>query len=247
MKYIFPAAAIIACCSCGTPAAQKTPVDSLVIADKAAMANDTFATAAADTVSLGGVVYDITAITKEEFDAVKGWEIDTSESRSLQQTGGAVRRVGDTLFFQAANRRVMMISDRDADEGNNPGEEFVEYSYYGEVPGSGHWLVGCMFYESYAYALIGKETGDTTFTIGVPVISPDGKYFVAGNADLEAQFTPNGLELYRNGKKPQLVDERMLEYWGPNTVKWKDNRNLLIEKIERNQESPRYIRLTARP
>ncbi|UYQ91039.1 hypothetical protein MKQ68_13140 [Chitinophaga horti] len=246
MKYTLLMAATVACYACGSPAATSSSTDSLssTAIDTAGHSTAPAKLSKEDTITLGNVLYDITEITQQEFDAVKTWKADTSEARVLRAAQGSVNRVGDTLFFHAAQKRVMLINKNNPD---NEGDDFCQYNFMGELPGSGQWLLFGGFYESYAYVLISKETGDTTFTIGEPVVSPDGKYLVAGNADLEAAFTTNGFELYTNGKVPVRIDERLLDNWGPSAVKWQDARTLVVEKQERGEELPKYIRLSARP
>ncbi|WP_295129018.1 hypothetical protein [uncultured Chitinophaga sp.] len=247
MKYLIPVAAAVICCACGSPAVTTNNADTTITTQQRP---DTTVTAATvkETIKIGNVVYDITSATEEEFDNAQAWVSDTSEVRTLAATGGLVSRVVDTMFLRAGLRTVRLINN-----GDDDGDSFCQYDFLGEAPGTGQWVVLGMYYESAAYLLISKETGDTTYTMGTPVLSPDKKYFMCCNADLEAQFTPNGIQLFRNTKVPELVEEVSLEKWGPEALKWIDQQHILIKKTlpysnsgDYQEQKPVYIRLTAR-
>lgn len=245
IKYTTLFAALVTLSACGGQATREQPGDTATVSSK-----DTLSAIvkAIDTIRLGGVLYDITPATQAEFDALTAWEPDTSEQHNLDKAAGAVTRVGDTLFFHSAAGITKLISDK-----NEEGDDYAVYSYQGEIPGTGQWLSLGMFYESFAYLMISKATGDTTYTIGLPVLSPDKKYLVCSNADLEAAFTPNGFGIYKNGKVPALVDETLVDNWGPEAVKWQDAIHLLVKKqvivrddVKVENEGIQYIRLSAR-
>ena len=83
--------------------------------------------------------------------------------------------------------------------------------------------------EGNAYLLLNRRTGQRTRTWGPPVFSPNGKYFVSFNDDLEAQYSPNGLQLF------EIIDgqpELQLEYEmdvGPTRATWLNDTTFRLE------------------
>lgn len=176
-----------------------------------------------DTFYLGDKLVQVEKATKAEFDKLDSIVFDTSEVQNLLADSSSVKRKGDTLFFSISNNRKVTLVNNYADDDDT----YVSYSYLGFMKDIDQFLVFGVYYEWYNYLLIDKQTGDTTITCGDPVVSPNKKYFICGNADLEARFTFNGFELYENTHKPKLVNSRELGKWGPEMIKWLDNETML--------------------
>jgi hypothetical protein len=198
-----------------------------------------------DTISIGGRLYNITEASQQEFDAVPGTQVDTSEVRALAKEQERVQRRGDSLIFQLDNGQQKVLVNNLADN-----DGYAEFHYQGYIPGLQHWVVYNSGYEWFSYDLVSKATGEVKSTIGLPQLSPDGKYFICSNSDLIAGFTDNGFELfeYKQGKIRE-VDGRLLEKWGPVEIKWKSADQLLAHMLIVNQdmeETSRYVRLTPR-
>jgi hypothetical protein len=74
------------------------------------------------------------------------------------------------------------------------------------------------------YAIIDLTNGKKTYIIGRPFFSPDEKFMISINCDIEAQYSPNGFELFeitnRDFKKIWRYDPIL---WGPVDLKWIDN------------------------
>jgi hypothetical protein len=77
------------------------------------------------------------------------------------------------------------------------------------------------------YALIDLTNGKKTYIIGRPFFSPDRKFMIAINCDIEAQYSSNGFELFeisnRDFRKIWRYDPII---WGPVDMKWIDNSTL---------------------
>jgi hypothetical protein len=75
-------------------------------------------------------------------------------------------------------------------------------------------------------------TGKKTYILGQPFFSPDNKFIMAINCDIEAQYSGNGFQLF---EIVNLEIRKVWEYnptiWGPVDIKWIDNSTL----ISRNQ------------
>ena len=117
---------------------------------------------------------------------------DTSEAVNIRTAAGKVRRSGDSLIFRLENGQEKALVNNNKTDG----DDYVEYTYNAYLPAIQSWLVFHAGYEWYAYDLVSARTGEVISTIGIPQFSPDNKYFICSNTDLEAAFTQNGFQLY---------------------------------------------------
>ena len=198
-----------------------------------------------DTFYIGGKLVHVEKIKKSEFDALKPTVIatDTIEDQHLLKDSAMVRRARDTLYFKTAAKEVTLVNDN-----NDSGDAYAQYLYCCYIKSIDQFLIAGNYYESYDYILIDRQTGASTKLMGKPNISPDGKYMVAGNTDLVAQFTDNGLQLFKNTPAPKLVAQKILQTWGPEEIKWLDNKTLLVKASvsdpnSENLERPEYFKL----
>ncbi len=136
----------------------------------------------------------------------------------------------------------MMNSDDD-----DP-DKFVHFAYQGFDRALGQYVIFGMYYEWFTYELIDFQSGDTTRTWNEPVVSPDRDKFIVGNADLEAGFTSNGIQLFSNTHPAKLIAQRELMNWGPASIRWKSNDEVYVkvlkweEKVAKTVED--YVKLT---
>jgi len=199
-----------------------------------------------DTFYLGSKLVHVEKIKKSDFEAVAATTvIDTSETKNLLKDNALVKRVGDSLIIKT-NAKDLVLLDDDNDEDD--ADSFASYSYHGFLENANQFLVLGTYYEAYDYLLIDRQTGDITHLWGLPVVSPNGKHIIAGNTDLVAAFTPNGIQLFENAPKPKLIAERELQTWGPEEIKWMDNKTLLVKASvsdpnSENLERPEYFKM----
>lgn len=188
-----------------------------------------------DTFYIGGKLVHVDKIKKSEFDALKPTVIatDTIEDQHLLKDSAMVRRAGDTLYFKTAAKEVTLVNDND-----DSGDAYAQYLYCCYIKSIDQFLVAGNYYESYDYILIDRQTGASTKLMGEPNISPDGKYMVAGNTDLVAQFTDNGLQLFKNTPTPKLVAQKILQTWGPEEMKWRDNKTIFVKANVTGEQTP---------
>jgi hypothetical protein len=177
-----------------------------------------------DTFHLCNTVVHVDTISEAEFGAISQRDFnDTNELKYLLPDAALVRRHADTLAFSIDGGGTALIINETSDTDNAS-----KYLYKGYDKVLNKYVVQGFFYEWWCHLLIGKARGDTTIVCGAPVTSPDGKYFICGNCDIDACFTFNGLELYENTSPPKLVCAREIPYWGPSQVKWHDNKTLYV-------------------
>lgn len=170
-----------------------------------------------------------------------------TEEEHLRQDAAKVRRQGSRLVFKCREGKEAILENRLTD-----GEDHVEYKYLGQLQDQGYYVISANFYEWYNYFLINELNGDTTVMRGLPVLSPNGKWILSGNADLVAGFTENGYELYRiTNDGLMLLGTRELITWGPEATYWKNDSELLVRRIVIDTLTPSterkdYIRMKLR-
>ncbi len=177
-----------------------------------------------DTFYLCDRLIKIDSIDKGEFEKLAEMKIDTSEANCIANDSFSVKRFGDTLNFLLENGNYAMLINNTSDNDSSS-----KYFFQGLNKELNQFVVYGIFYEWWYHVLIDKRTGDTTVTCGPPVVSPDKKFFVCTNSDIEAQYTFNGIELFENTSPPKLVCSRELNFFGLNKIKWSDNNTLYAE------------------
>lgn len=200
-----------------------------------------------DTLTIGTQTYWMEPISEKDFNAIATIEEDTSEYKNILAYANMVYRNGDTLFLKKSNGTyVQMI------ENHSDGDSFVNYSYRYYLKNINYYVVYAGFYESYSYCLINKNSGHISYCAGPPTVSPNLSQILSANADLIANFTFNGFELYQVEKDSlKLIEAKELDHWGPERIKWKLNDEILVEQsiFDTTKESlirTNYIKLKAK-
>lgn len=186
---------------------------------------------------IGNHAFEISASDEHAFGAVPDpFNMkDTSEASRIRKVASAVSRSGDSLIFQCANNQKAYIINSNNEEDI---DNYSVYSFIQDMPSINQWLLMASYYEAYGYVFIDKTSGDTTLLYGMPVVSPDNKYILTFNQDIEAGFTFNGLQLLEiKDSKPVIIGEKPLYSWGPDNVKWKDATTLLVQQSQIKPDS----------
>jgi len=180
-----------------------------------------------DTFYLGNQLIRVERSSAAEFERLPALKFDTLEANNLLKDSVFVKRNGDTLFFRTQKGLISLTNSNEEEEGDDA--NYATFTYLGYIKEINQFVAFGSFYEWYNYILVDGETGDTTYSCGLPIVAPGKKHFMAVNADLEAAYTYNGFELYENVHPPRLIASRELTRWGPNTMKWKDDKTIFID------------------
>jgi hypothetical protein len=87
------------------------------------------------------------------------------------------------------------------------------------------------FGEVTGFLIVNKRNGSQCSVPGKPLLSPNGKRFVTSCVDLEAQYNPNSIAIYRLDKDSCRVEYFMEPTeWGATKVKWLTNFSLEYKK-----------------
>ncbi|MEO6305610.1 MAG: hypothetical protein ABIP51_20780 [Bacteroidia bacterium] len=181
-----------------------------------------------DTLAIGDKIYRSLNIPDSDY-VFENFESDGIDSLAILKCNGAVFRENDTLILKCNNGKIIRLKNIRSEEDNM---EF--YNFIGLNKDINAYIITRSLYEAFDVWLINKQTGDSLITIGFPAVSPDKKKFVCTNVDLEAAFSSNGIELFKNeDNKYTSVGFRELNDWGPERAMWKNDTTLIIKAMQR--------------
>jgi len=156
------------------------------------------------------------------------------EQHALGKGHQGVRRRAAELLIPLVRGDTLSLHDSLSD---NP--RGVWYAYREYMPSINYHLIALQYYEGGTYLLVNGRTGKTTFSNGLPVVSPDARRLAAGNVDLEAEFSPTTLQIWRVEldslalefeynflTKAQVADST----WGPGQVVWLSPNEIRLTK-----------------
>lgn len=183
----------------------------------------------ADTLRLrnGGVVR-LAPAREAEFARLAGIDTDTTEQKYISQAAGRAERRADQLLLTLANGRLLTLTNNltDPDETKH-----VIYRFRGPLANSQFWVLDVTRWESGFVLLINQQTGRRTRVWGRPVLAPGGGQLVTANSDMEAHYSPNGLQIWSlEDGIPLLRWNREVATWGPEEVRWLDDNTLIIRQ-----------------
>jgi len=146
------------------------------------------------------------------------------EKHLLADGGRGVARRGAELAIPLLNGDTLALRDSTPDTPTG-----VWHSYRAYLPSIGYHVVEVQYYEGSTYLLVNGTSGKKTFSNGLPVVSPDNRRIAAGNVDLEAEFSPTTLQVWRL-ERDSLALEWEHDFlaggaatdttWGPSEVRW---------------------------
>ena len=94
----------------------------------------------------------------------------------------------------------------------------------------GFYSIRVQWGEGNGYKLVNNKNGKVIRILGRPYFSPNGKYILSVNSDLEADYSENGFELFENNesvlKKVILFEPKN---WGPFSAKWIDDDTVIMK------------------
>ncbi len=173
-------------------------------------------------------------------DSIKGYyeRMIYVEKKRIIQYKANVKRVGKKLILYCGKKKVVFTD-------SGMGDKDVQvYSFTGYYKDAKLFLVSAGFYEGHALYIINEKTGEKTTVWGVPVFSPDLKKFVCVSMDMEAGYSPNGIQIWeKRGNSFVKKYEKSLE-WGPADPEWKNNKNIKLIKYERTKNCS-YMKFNA--
>lgn len=127
------------------------------------------------------------------------------EAHAIAAAHGRAERDGSRLSVTLRNGQRVTFVDTLAE-----GDEHHRFLYHQFLPALGVHDIELWFYEGRTHVLVVERTGRERIVPGPPVLSPTGQRFVAASRDLEANYEPNRLEIWR-ATKQGIVREFVLD------------------------------------
>lgn len=147
--------------------------------------------------------------------AVEQFALKTFANRARKDSNGLQLLLDDGSWKR-------MTINPDTDEADHTLEYFFE--------GPGFYSIRSQWGEGNDYQLINAKTGESTHMVGRPYFSPDAKYVISVNMDIEAGYSGNGFQLFKNQNGHLTkVAEYNPEAWGPYSAKWTSNNTLVLK------------------
>lgn len=160
-------------------------------------------------------------------------DINIWEKNNLK-TDSLVKRIPEGLQFRLRNNTVKLLKENKQTDG----DDYLAYTFVRTLDDVDQWLVMASYYESFDYVLVDQNDGTENHLWGEPVFSPDKKYFITSQVDLEAGFVPNGFQLWSaENNKPLRLWELIINDWGADKLIWTKNNFIIGEQTYRDEAS----------
>lgn len=149
---------------------------------------------------------------------------DSAPASVVESESPGVGRTGRSLQITLARGDSVVLTDSLPDDPNG-----VWFRYREMLPAVGYHLIETRFYEGGGYLLVNHKTGWSALSNGVPIVSPDRLRLAAANVDLDAEYSPTTLQIWRLAADSLILE---LEHdfvsapiqpdsvWGPGRLEW---------------------------
>lgn len=228
----------------------------LLLASCSTDASKTAESQTTDTLMINNVAYSYSKIDKEAFDAIKANQSNKSDNSEKIDDPNVTRINADLLKFKLKNGKEISLqsnnltSEQIVEQGlgfsDSEGNPIIyENKFLKTIPEINAWLIEESYYEGVGYFLMDKNNGKTTYVYSNNIaFSPNKSHFVVYSCNLDTDYTANGIELFEiSGDKIKLVWSKTLTEWGPNKLKWKNEKSIVIEQLMANTRKFSYIEL----
>lgn len=128
---------------------------------------------------------------------------------------------------------------------NTAGVSGIHYCFRDYLPNLGYFLIHVQLWEGDGYLMVNDQTGRRQFIHDLPIISPNKARLVTVSMDLEAEYNPNAIQIWRltPGK---MVREWSLDIkgWGPAGGAWLNNDTITLTKKIPKGDPGSYVEVT---
>ncbi|WP_111858348.1 hypothetical protein [Acinetobacter sp. CFCC 10889] len=120
-----------------------------------------------------------------------------------------IQKIGDGISIKLFNGTIKKYMPSRGKEDHPEYCEVCAYTIINEYPAIDSLLLHTQYYEGAGYTLLNLKTGTEAYLSGIPTFSPDYKYMLSINSDLEAGYTDNELNIYQidDNHNAQLIFE----------------------------------------
>lgn len=155
------------------------------------------------------------------------------------------KRKGRVLTLHLANGKTKDMVDIVKDN-----YEDTWYTYENYFPEIESYLVYAQFYEGHGYMVVNRNTGNQTYVLGEAYPNLKSRSFIAINADMEAKYSANGLQVVEM-RKGSYLTKLTIEggNWAPVAIKWIDYKSFIVKvteliNLEKNTYRNKFYRFT---
>jgi hypothetical protein len=180
-----------------------------------------------DTLMINKMTYFLDSIGKVEFKSAYEQKYNVDNKEIIDDTTNVKRDTLKLIFHLRNGVDSVLVNDTTEGWSN-----YIDYSYIESCKNIDYWLLGITYYEGSQYLLLDREKGEKIWIWGIPIYSPNNKYFVCNSCDLEAGYDSNGFQLFEiKNKKAKLRWSKILSDWGPTEIRWKNDSTLYIKQL----------------
>lgn len=120
---------------------------------------------------------------------------------------------------------------------SNSYQENANYTLLDVLANNRFALIHKQYWEGNAYTLVSLKNGLQIALDGYPAFSPNLRFMVVADQDLEAEYNPNTLKVYEViGDSFTLIYDSKPTNWGPDRVEWISNSELKYVKMKINPD-----------
>ncbi|ACT49006.1 hypothetical protein [Methylotenera mobilis] len=140
-------------------------------------------------------------------------------------------RKDNLLTVRLLNGKSVHFKDVPADSEGKNADDVVLYSVQKYFPEINYALISLAYGEGHSAYLLNLTNGLKTLVTGDAILSPDKRRLVVWNMEIEADYSPNILSVYRITNKG-LILEFLIEPndWGTKTATWRNNKTIEFSK-----------------
>jgi hypothetical protein len=152
------------------------------------------------------------------------------EQHQLKREIKGLKRKKNQLMIRLDNGTLLTLVNK----GNPKYDDtsMANFSYIEYLPAIGYHLVHVMYYEGDSYVLINGKDGKKTDIQNIPIISPDNLRFVTASSDLEAEYNPTEIQIWRITAGGLFKEFSFKPSgWGPESPRWKNQNEVSITKV----------------
>ena len=112
----------------------------------------------------------------------------------------------------------------------NPDYEEADNTFEHYFKDFGFYSVRTQWGEGNGYKLVSDLNGQTTKIFGRPYFSANGEYIISVSVDLEARYSDNGFQLFKNDNGHlEFLGQFEPSEWGPITAKCTSKNRLILK------------------
>ncbi len=167
--------------------------------------------------------------------------IEKVAAEQLQKDARYIEKVKDGYVVTLLGGETRNLVNSAGDASADSERDFREYAYRYYLDKMGFFVFKIHRYEGGDYILMNDKFGYATPVPGMPKMSPDRKKILIWNADAEAGFEFNGIQLLEiTDDGIETVFEENMNRFAPYNPVWIDDRNVELDFLSPDNEAEKF-------